>query len=927
MERGDFILSNVDKRVVQMEFDNKQFEKDMQTTVKSLRNFENNLNSIGGSSKAFDGISKGLTDVKSNVKGFNLNPISDAFGKVKVTISGWEMAAMAAINNVVNGAMNAAKNMAKSLITDPISQGMQEYELKMNSVQTMLLGAQAIDPSVNLDKVNEKLDELNTYADRTIYSFSDMTQNIGKFINAGVGLDDAVAAIQGVSNVAAISGANANEASRAMYNFSQALSTGYVKLIDWKSIENANMATVEFKNQLIDTAVEMGTLVKEGNYYISTTTDMNGKVSEAFNSTKAFNDSLSHQWMTTDVLTATLKKYTDETTELGKKAFQAATEVKTFSQLMDTLKEAVGSGWAQTWEAVFGDFNEAKTMWTSINDVVGGFIDRQSKARVELLKTWKEMGGRNTLIEALSSAFKNVSDVLNSVKEAFGEVFSPINANNLINITNGFASLVDKVQITKEELNEIKEVFKSAFSAIKNSIAPVYKAWREAFPLGTIGGFAKKIISLIGTIIKSASDLFNSLTNNGEVIHKIATAIFTVLRTGMDVLSSIISSTKTAIKLASPLINFFSRLIGYVTDLSLSFVNVLKGSKNITAAFAKLSDVIEKIINPIQNGLTRAFESLYPYLDAFTKWVDDATNWISDKFAEAINGLSDMLLGLIGGLDKSGKSLKNVSNNAKDAGNKISEYKTKVGGTIHSIIDSIKNNTIISSIIDGIKRVFSIIWEYIKKFANGIDNTLSPIIEKFKVSGVLGSFKESIKGVANAIGDSTKTIINSAGPAKDALLKLFGAGNLLDLIQKFVSIYTQLKLGKLAGGIGSFLDKIAEKNGVLDQIKNGLKSFVDGIKKPLDEISKKQRAFKSFATSVLMIAASLYLVSKIPTDQIVPTCIALGTIIASFSGITIALDKLTNKDKSAAKNLAAMSLLFMSFANSIKSLLITKRKI
>ena len=914
-------MSNVDKRVVQMEFDNKQFEKDMQATVKSLRNFENNLNSIGGSSKAFDGISKGLADVKSNVKGFNLSPISDAFDKVKVTISGWEMAAMAAITNVVNGAMNAAKNMARSLITDPISQGMQEYELKMNSVQTMLLGAQAIDPSVNLDKVNKKLDELNTYADRTIYSFSDMTQNIGKFINAGVGLDDAVAAIQGVSNVAAISGANANEASRAMYNFAQALSSGYVKLIDWKSIENANMATVEFKNQLIDTAVEMGTLVKEGNYYISTTTDMSGKVSEAFNATKAFNDSLAHQWMTTDVLTATLKRYTDETTELGKKAFKAATEVKTFSQLMDTLKEAVGSGWAQTWEAVFGDFDEAKSMWTAINDVVGGFIDRQSKARVELLQTWKAMGGRNTLIESLSSMFNNASKVLGTVKDAFGEVFSPINANKLINITNGFAKLVDKMQVTTDELNEIKGTFKSIFSVFRNAISPVFKAWKEAFPVGTIGGYIKRIISFMGTMIRTVTDSFNSLTNNGEVIHKIATVLFTLLRTGLDILTGLFTVVKAGIKFFSPIINFITRLVGYVTDLSLSFVHLFKGSKNVTSAFSKFSDAIDKLVSPIQNKLNKALENIFPYLDKFKKWVEDSAKWLADKFASAVDSVSDILLSLVGNLNKSSSSLNKVSSSAKNASEKLGTYRSKISDTIKTIIESIRKNNIFISITEGFSKAFSIIWDYLKKFAQGVNKTLTPVIDKFKKSGAIGTFKEIIKDVATGIGDSVKTIIKAAGPAKDALLKLFGAGNLLDLIQKFVSIYAQLKLGKLAGGIGSFLDKLSEKEGILDQLSKSFKSFVDNIKKPLDQIGKRQKSFRTFATSVLMIATSLYLVSKIPTEKLGPTIAALSGIVAGFAVITIALEKLSAKNEKAAKNFASMALLIASFAKVMQTIM------
>ena len=199
-------------------------------------------------------------------------------------------------------------------------------------------------------------------------------------------LKTSVNAIKGIANEAALAGASTQQASHAMYNFAQALSAGSVKLIDWKSIENANMATKDFKEELIKTAVELGTLKKSGDDYISTTTNMQGKTSEAFNATKGFNDSLQAQWMTTDVLTTTLGRYADATTDIGARASKAATEVRTFSSMVDALKEAVGSGWAETWELIFGNMEEATEIWTSVNDVLSGFIGKFSGARNTFLK-------------------------------------------------------------------------------------------------------------------------------------------------------------------------------------------------------------------------------------------------------------------------------------------------------------------------------------------------------------------------------------------------------------------------------------------------------------------------------------------------------------------------------------------------------------
>ncbi len=415
----------VDKRVVEMRFDNQQFESRTKTTLGTLEKLKNALN--------FSHASDGLDKLSKHVNGVNMNPLASAAGAVQVSFSKMEAVALTALTNIVNRAVDAGVALVKSLTIAPISQGFGEYELKMGSIQTIMAST-----GESLDTVNGYLEELNRYADKTIYSFSDMTSNIGKFTNAGVKLEDSVKAIQGVSNVAAVSGANANEASRAMYNFAQALSAGYVKLIDWKSIENANMATVEFKDQLLQTALAMGTVVKEGDMYRSVTTDLNGKTSALFDATHMFNDSLSAQWMTTDVLVQALNNYsTDIRTmseaevaayeeklrsigyteeqikqieELGKKAFDSAQDVKTFSQLMDTLKESVGSGWAQTFEIIFGDFEEAKRRWTAVNEEIGGMLQRASDARNALLE--EAFGVPDSLVNKQTSSWEAVQTAI-----------------------------------------------------------------------------------------------------------------------------------------------------------------------------------------------------------------------------------------------------------------------------------------------------------------------------------------------------------------------------------------------------------------------------------------------------------------------------------------------------------------------------------
>ena len=397
-------MSNtVDDRIVSMQFDNAQFEKAVGQTITTLGNLDKALQLEDGA-KGFSNLNKAAGTVSFAKIQNGIESLQDSF-------SVWGVVARRAVENVVDSLQNKLMSAIRKVTLEPITDGFKEYELKMGSIQTIMAST-----GEDLRTVKGYLEDLNTYSDRTIYSFSDMTSNIGKFTNAGVKLEDAVLAIKGISNEAAVSGANANEASRAMYNFSQALSSGYVKLIDWKSIENANMATVGFKDALLETAVAMKTAKKnaDGTFQILTK-DNNGKtMSDAVSATRNFNDSLSQQWMTTEVLTQTLKQYaTDVRTltkdekkkyeadlkalgyseiqiknieQLGIKAADAATEVKTWTMMVESLMEAIGSGWATTFELIIGDFEQAKKMWTSINDVLSGIVDSASDARNQFLK-------------------------------------------------------------------------------------------------------------------------------------------------------------------------------------------------------------------------------------------------------------------------------------------------------------------------------------------------------------------------------------------------------------------------------------------------------------------------------------------------------------------------------------------------------------
>lgn len=375
----------VDSRVVEMRFDNAQFERNVKTTMSTLDKLKEKLK--------FSGASKGLDDIEKSAKQVDMSGLGRGVDTIKMKFSAMEVIAMTALSNITTTAMRVGKSIADSLTIDPIKDGFTEYETQMNAVQTILANTQKEGTTVK--DVNKALDELNTYADKTIYNFTEMTRNIGTFTAAGVKLDASVSAIKGIANLAAVSGSTSQQASTAMYQLSQALAAGKVQLMDWNSVVNAGMGGQVFQDALIRTSEHLGTGAKE---YIE--------------ATGSFRNSLEKGWLTTDVLTQTLdqfataadtqeeynaavKKFVDqgytqeqakEMADMAKTAGNAATKVKTFTQLIDTLKEALGSGWTKTWQLIIGDFEDAKEIWTKVSDVLSNLINKSSDARNKLVK-------------------------------------------------------------------------------------------------------------------------------------------------------------------------------------------------------------------------------------------------------------------------------------------------------------------------------------------------------------------------------------------------------------------------------------------------------------------------------------------------------------------------------------------------------------
>ena len=845
---------SVEKRIVEMRFDNQQFEKGVQTTMGTLDKLKHSLK--------LDGATKGLEDIDKAAKGINISGLSSAVETVKSRFSALEVVAITALANITNSVVNAGKKLVDSFTMEPIQQGFAEYELKMGSVQTIMASTGA-----DIKTVNGYLEELNTYSDKTIYSFSDMTSSIGKFTNAGVSLDDAVKAIKGISNEAAVSGANANEASRAMYNFAQALSSGAVKLIDWKSIENANMATVEFKQSLLDTALAMGTVVKVGDKYQSTTTDAQGKISDLFTATSMFNDSLSSQWMTTDVLVQTLGNYATDVREmtaaekkayeeklrgigyteeqikaieeLGQKAFDSAQDVKTFSQLMDTLKEAAGSGWAQTFEILFGDLEEAKVLWTSVSQVVGGFIDQSSKARNDMLQGWKDLGGRQALIESVQNAFSGLMSVVKPVGEAFREIFPATTSEQLMNLTKGLKEFTSHLKLSDKDSQNLKNTFKGLFAVldlVKQGIGALVKA---VFPmtkgLGSLGSGVLSVTGKIGEWLVSLdqaakkSDVFN------QAIQKFH-----------DKVSPILKSVKGHIDGAVVAIKKFAETHFNVPDTS-GLMSVADKLKARIEPFKKIGEVAKEAMGK----LVDAFKASAPVLANLGGIIVDALGKVIDGIMKALRGE---------GFD--------------------------------SLIDLL-NGGIVTGIGVGIMK-------FIKNLT-GLESTADDAIGGF--AGIIEGFKGAINGAKETLADFQASL------KADILMKIAGsiavlAGSLLVL-----SLIDSDKLGGALASISILFAELAASMALFDKTLSGQKG-----------LNKFGMAMIEMSAAILVLASALKKIASIDSDKLAGALVGITVLIGEMVAASLALSKWGGKIKTSAVSMILFAEAINILANAVGKL-------
>ena len=876
--------ATIDSRVVEMRFDNKNFENNVQTSLSTLDKLKNSLN-MNGAAKSFE-------QIDNAAKKVNMSGLGNAVESVRLKFSALEVMAVTALSNITTAALNAGMRIAKELTLDPVKLGFSEYETQIGAVQTIL--ANTSHQGTNLQQVNRALDELNIYADKTIYNFTEMTRNIGTFTAAGIDLQTAVDAIKGIANLAAVSGSTSQQASTAMYQLSQALAAGRVTLMDWNSVVNAGMGGKVFQDALIRTSELLGTGAQA-----------------AIDTYGSFRESLTRgEWLTTKVLTETLKQFAGAYSEadliqqgftaeqarsimdMAKTAEDAATKVKTFTQLFDTLKESAQSGWTQTWEILIGDFEEAKEVLTEISNVVGDVISKSAEARNEILSGGLSSGWKQLLSVGIADEAGYI-DSIQEVARAHGDAFDQMVADS--------DSFSDALKKGLQEGVISSETLSNAVFNLQEKMSNMSVEERKA------AGYTSEMIMQIESL---ASGLRDGSISMDEFTEKI------MRPSGREnLIQALWNAAKGLMSVITPIKEAFTDIFPPITADQLY---------KITEGFRSLTERLT-LSETASTNLKNTFKGLFAVVDIIGK-----------AFISVIKAIGSLL----GGIGKLGGGLLSITGS-------FGEWLVKLNETIETT--------------DIFNKVFGGIANFIKNAAAAIKNFITTVAKNFKIPGfelfhnllgrvqdrmsqvgeAAGSMKSGVVAVFKSMGEAlancqfaqilktiwntvktiTSGIVNSFGSISEAIISSLGEANFSGIID----LLNGASLGAIAVGITKLIGSF---RGAIDKIGN-IKESVIGI---LDSVRGCFEAYQSqlksdlllkIASAIAILTSSIVVLSLIDSHKLSAALGAITVLFADLMASMAVFNKIGGKESRVMKSVTAMlgiSTAVLILASALKKL-------
>ena len=876
--------TTIDERVVEMRFDNKQFESNVQTSLSTLDRLKKSLN-LSGAAKGFD-------EIDSASKKVNMNGLANAVESVRLKFSALEVMAVTALANITNSALNAGKRIVSALTIDPIKTGFQEYETQIGAVQTILANTQH--EGTNLQQVNRALDELNTYADKTIYNFTEMTRNIGTFTAAGVNLQTSVDSIKGIANLAAVSGSTSQQASTAMYQLSQALAAGKVSLMDWNSVVNAGMGGKVFQDALVRTSELLGTGAKN-----------------AINMYGSFRESLTKgEWLTTEVLTETLKQFAGayseadliqqgfsesqakEIAQMAKTAEEAATKVKTFTQLWDTLKESAQSGWTATWEILIGDFEEAKDLLSEVSETIGNVIGEAAQARNDLLSGGLSSGWKQLLNQGIADEAGYIESIQEVARKS-GDAFDKMVADS--------DNFIDALKKGLQEGVISSETLSDAVHNLRDKMTGMSQEERKA------AGYTSEMVEQIE---KLDEGLKNGSVSMDEFTEKI------LKPSGREnLIQSIWNAAKGLMSVITPIKEAFRDIFPPMTSEQLyAFTEALR---NLTERM-KLSETTSE-------NLKRTFKGLFAVLDI----IKQAVSAVFNAVGSLLGGVGDLGAGILGVTGTFGDWLVKLDEFIKQG-----DVFNKVLGTIVRVI-----KTVATAIRDFVKVLaekiafpgFELFHSLLERLharmsqigdaAGGMKSSVSSAFEAMGNALANCQFMQLLQAVWDAVKAIAGGIADAMGKVGSSLIGSIGNADFSGVID----LLNGISFGAIAVGITKFVGAIKEQLDSIGSIKESFIGILDSVRGCFEAYQSQLQAgtLLKIASAIAILVASLVALSLIDSAKLSAALGAITVLFADLMASMAIFNKISGMASGVIRSTTAMlaiSTAVLILASALKKL-------
>ena len=879
----------IDERVVEMRFDNQNFEKNINTSMSSLDKLKEKLN-FKGASDSFEKLGKAAGNV-------DMSPLGRSIDDIKNKFSMLEAIAVGGMMRIGQKAADTGIQLAKSLSVDQIAAGWDKFAQKTTSVATL------ISQGYDMSEVEEQLSRLNWFTDETSYNFTDMVANIAKFTATGKSLNDSVTAMEGIANWAALSGQNAATASHAMYQLSQAMGAGVMRREDYRSIQNASMDTDEFRQICLDTAVALGTLRDnaDGTYSSLMTA---GKGAEAFTKAQFTTKLTEGGWLTGDVMMAVFNKYSSAVSqiyeyaeekgitaseaieeldgkvdEFGLKAFLAAQEAKTFGDAIDSVKDAVSTGWMNTFELIFGNYEKQRVLWTELANRMYDVFASSGEIRNEILQQWNDLGGQDKLVETFWILWDKIAAVVQPIKDAFREIFPHKTGQELYLLTVKLKTFINNLKLSEETLENFKMTFKGAFAAVDI----VYQVLKRLGSIVTsiagkfkpVGGWILKITGAIGEFLiyideglKKGKKFNDFLDHFREALDWIGQGIGAVGKYIRDSIQNITGVDITDIRQIGELFKWLADRVVELKDKAVdSFPSFVEHVKNAANALKTGEPLSGFNIDPITEKALKIREF---FIEAWNK-VKEVYAIVKEKLTPVIETFGAAIRSLF----------KDVT---------ITDiFKT---GFLAGLFKPIK------ALIEGITNMFSGLGDGFKGLGSGIKNTLE------SVRNVLKSYQKEL---------NANTLLKIAG----SVAMLAGSIWLLSTIEEGKALYGIAAVSALLGEVVGVLKII--NNMKLDPSKAGSFALSAG-------------AIISISIAVSILAGALRKLKDFKTfDDTLPALIAIvsmmGAMVGAFALLTTSIKKNNVDGFNFIKISAGMLIIAFAIQKLAKSLVTTAKAV